>query len=119
MARLIPQLYGNILATLLTAFAAFFGIMNVLFSDRSGFADSVTAILYIIILYGLWSTILHWLWRTDRMTWVWWLMAPAAATALLMIIGDTFGLLWFALLVLIAALLGTMLGRALIRRRLL
>jgi len=115
--RILPISLGYITATILTVLAAFFGVMNVLFSDRSGPADILVAAIYIFILYFIWSFLLHWLWRSDRLIWIYWLIVPAMAVTVLMIIGDGLSLILLGFLILLLVIIGTWLGRIVIRRK--
>src|SRR3990167_6272725 len=84
MHQVFSNFIGSLLALVLSVIAAFFGIMNILFTDIFGLDQRIESYFYVFFLYGLFALILVVLWPRKHGAWMWWLCAPGAAVGLLM-----------------------------------
>jgi hypothetical protein len=107
----LPVWLGNIIVAVVSLLAAFFGVFNVLFSDRSGIRDAEIAVSFILIIYGLFSLVIHLISRRPGWVWWWWLVVPGLVLGLWISVSD--GLLtdWYAWTILVVMLGATTLGR--------
>ncbi len=74
-ARIIVAQVGGVLLSLLIAF---FGVFNVLFSDRNGPRDAEIAFGVVFILYLISSFVIHRVSRRTGWKWFWLLVLPGA-----------------------------------------
>lgn len=80
----LRHFFGSLLALLFSVIAAFFGVMNILFTDIFGLGQRFGSYLFVLLLYGVFSLVLSLIWPHQWRVWMWWLCAPAAVVGLLM-----------------------------------
>lgn len=102
--KTLPFWLGHIIAAIVSLLAAFFGTFNVLFSDIFGVRDQAAAALYVLIVYTIFSILLHWLWPGHGRTWRLWLIIPAAVFTGFILISD------FSSFLYPAAVIGAVIG---------
>ncbi len=104
-----PIWIGHVTAAIISFLAAFFSVLNVLFSDVFGLTRHLQAIGYVLVVYGFFGFVLTLIWPAGRRAWRWWLIAPALLIGLPFSFGDgTFG--WYPFGVLAAVVIGTIVG---------
>lgn len=114
--RQLPNLLGHVVAGILSLLGAFFGVFLVLFSDIFDVSQQAGAVLYVFVVYFVFSLLLHWLWRTDRKKWVLWLVIPGGVFGLFITFSD--GIWSFYPVAVLAGMVGGIwLGWWVLRRR--
>lgn len=79
---------GYIVMCILGLGAAFFGVLNVLFSDVLSSSDWVSVILYIAILYATIGLVGALLWPRLARAFQWWIWVPALVAAILISLSE-------------------------------
>lgn len=80
----LSHFFGSLLALFFSVIAAFFGVMNILFTDIFGLDQRFESYLFVFLLYGVFGLLLTLIWPRQWRVWMWWLCAPAAVVGLLM-----------------------------------
>lgn len=113
--RKLPLWVGHVVAAVGSLGIAFFAVFNVLFSDIFKISVKVEAVLYVLVIYFIWSLLLHWVWP-GRKAWRWWLLTPALLFAISVAAQDRarYGYIFS---VVVGVVVGTTLGWLISRRR--
>lgn len=111
----LPIWLGDVVAFFLGGLAAFFGTFLVLFSDVFGLGQQAGAVLYVLVVYGIFSILLHWLWPGHGKAWRLWLIVPAVVVMIYVTLND-FNNYLYLLAVLAGVVGGSWIGKIVFQR---
>lgn len=121
MASSFPRWLGDLFALIFSALAAFFGVLNILFSDIFGAEQRFTSLAYVFVLYAVFGFLFCLVWPDAAVRWVWWFGGGALLAAALITLTEPrqilLNLLAFAV-ALLGARVGTRIGQRIRRQRL-
>lgn len=114
-----PRWLAQLPVAVISIALAFFSVLNVLFSDRSGIQDTLSALAFVLVGYAVVSGVVHLFGRQSAWTWFWWLAGPGLVMGVGYSLTDMRAIGWYQVSVLTALLAGTYFGRWLghLRRR--
>jgi len=107
----VPRWFSQLPVAVLSIGLAFFSVLNVLFSDRNGIQDTLSALAFVLVAYAILSSIVHLASRRKTWTWFWWLVGPGAVMGVGYSLTDMSAIGWYQVCVLISMLAGTWFGR--------